>query len=414
MPILFRQLTDPGASVTDQERLATLRVRYELARESLPSGDEMDAEERHDEFASIAVELMSADRAESARKAPPNPPNFACQHAHLTGFSFDNTTRFLDNSSSIVSNFIQGQLIPLLRYQYEDVFLWDCPIGDEVAPRRRTVMVSQVSTDVGKSAVWITFLSSLKIAATIEQDYQEVFEEGGYEWMYYFTPTLSQIDQSFGSLPRDRCSPTKILQYGDLLDYLPTVELLLRDQLYYVASQQLISSIKTNSFCVTCAKYPQHRSTHHNSEPPIWERAEFIPQLDSAMVQAARSIEALIGEPNAMKTAADKHKMKEKWTKVFDLDPEAEHQTSGMTNIEHYKHVYDNYRNPTAHARREISYKLKRGDCVNMQFFAYILLQDYLKKHALPLKEAITQLEFNEEVLELRDQIALSRLSTHC
>ena len=323
----FISIADPGYSEEGVRLLGDLKDNM---KKSLAHISERD-EEAIDTYARLHFDFKTVERDERLRRYPSLPPNHACRHALIEGITFDNIPVTSNLGNAIVEDYQLGNLIPLMRFGCEDVFVWDCmpPRDGEGSQFGESRIVVQVDEKVHQRPLWITLGSALMMARTVKSDYESISEGFSYNWIYYFNPNIALSDQEHTIA--DFHSSTEILSYRDFFEMLDVLELLQRDERYFTATQHLISSYQNHWFCTVCALTPEHQRSHDYAEPECWKRVTLIGAMDVARVQATRTAEALLGEPNKMDNFVGLHKMKQKWKHVSDLDPDATFDQGGMS-----------------------------------------------------------------------------------
>ena len=134
-------------------------------------------------------------------------------------------------------------------------------------------------------------------------------------------------------------------------------------------------------------------------EPEIWEHASIIPNMETAIVQACRSVEGILGEPPNSKKQTAVFKHKEKWIELTGINPDSIFEKAGISYLDFYYELFFDMRNPSAHSYGNIHYELEKTKTVQAQCFAAIVVRDYFNKHVLNLDEAQKKLRFNLDLL---------------
>ena len=119
----------------------------------------------------------------------------------------------------------------------------------------------------------------------------------------------------------------------------------------------------------------------------------------SAIVQACRSVEGILGEPPNSKKQTAVFKHKEKWIELTGINPDSIFEKAGISYLDFYYELFFDMRNPSAHSYGNIHYELEKSKTVQAQCFAAIVVRDYFNKHVLNLDEAQKKLRFNLDLL---------------
>ena len=185
----------------------------------------------------------------------------------------------------------------------------------------------------------------------------------------------------------------------DIANLAPEIELMIRDDKAYTALMLLSNSFILHYICLNCelSSYPYH--DHLSEEPEIWEHAAIIPNMETAIVQACRSVEGILGEPPNSKKQSAVIKHKNKWKELIDIDPDDTFEKAEMSYWDFYYKLFFGLRNPSAHSYGNINYKLEKAKTVQAQCFSAIIVQAYFCKHTLHLDEAQKKLKFNFDLL---------------
>ena len=190
-----------------------------------------------------------------------------------------------------------------------------------------------------------------------------------------------------------------VIKATDIGKLAPEIELMLRDDKAYTALSMLCNSFLQHYICLTCelSSHPYH--DHLSEEPEIWEHASIIPNMETAIVQACRSVEGILGEPPNSKKQTAVFKHKEKWIELTGINPDSIFEKAGISYLDFYYELFFDMRNPSAHSYGNIHYELEKSKTVQAQCFAAIVVRDYFNKHVLNLDEAQKKLRFNLDLL---------------
>lgn len=226
----------------------------------------------------------------------------------------------------------------------------------------------------------------------------EHFQDFDYDWICNFDPALSVGECTFlnsDSFDRFTGSVKNVRQLADLA---PLVELLLRDERFFVATQNLFGSFDNHWFCVICALTPMTHRTHPNDEQSIWQFASSIPKMETAIVQATHSVEAILRKPgnNRNRTLA-------RWESAIPLDPHADSGFKPLSLIEYYYELFG-VRGDAAHSLGRLSIGMSCQLTIQAQCFACKIHRAYYEKNSLSTDDAIAALKFNRTLIEAEPQ----------
>ena len=225
-----------------------------------------------------------------------------------------------------------------------------------------------------------------------------------YKWMYYFDPCKSTIDNTtsynLSSIEQKFMSTGINLKPTEIASLASVIELLIRDDQAYTALSLVFSAFCTHSCCLICemSKHPWH--DHLAEEPSIWQQAQMLPSLETAVVQSCQAVEAIIGEPPNQKKPGKVFAHKQHWKDTIGIDPDDIFEKANMSYLDFYYKLFFELRNPSAHSYGNIHYDLARKRAVESQCFAAIIVQKYIDKHTVDNETAIDSLKFNRELLD--------------
>jgi hypothetical protein len=332
------------------------------------------------------VDYQNEKRAEFEKKYPPNPPNDVCKNAYVKGILIENSF-----------NPQVGELNGLFKTEYEQLSVWTHDKDENSA------IVIEVDSTVKDIPFWKNIGSvmwmALQYANAFEGISSDWFE---YRWIYYFDPDNSLSEQVFNNLEQfDEIyiKSGRVIKATDIGNLAPEIELMLRDDKAYTALMMLCNSFLQHYICLICelSSHPYH--DHLSEEPEIWEHASIIPNMEAAIVQACRSVEAILGEPPNLRKQTAVFKHKEKWRELTGINPDDIFEKAGMSYFDFYYKLFFDLRNPSAHSYGNIHYDLEKSKTVQAQCFAAIVVRDYFHKHILDLDAAQKKLNFNLELL---------------
>ena len=261
--------------------------------------------------------------------------------------------------------------------------------------------VSLVEVDPAKvlTSLWRTLATSMSIAIRLAsmQEHAQALE---YAWVYRFDQHLPLSEQELldggdGFLLNNRMLET-VEQWFQRARIL---ELLQRDESFFVAAQLVCDSFRNHWFCLECALRPPGRRRHDHPEPDPWSLVSSIPAMESAIVQATRATEALLGKPGS-----NLSRTKQRWMDRIPLDPDAPFDLAGKSYFDYYYDLFD-VRNDSAHSYGRVSATLTRSMAVAAQAFAHSILRSRFERDACSQDDAIERLSFNRRAInEHREQ----------
>lgn len=325
---------------------------------------------------------------ELEKKYPPNPPHETCHMAYIMGIRIENS--FEPNV---------GDLNLFFETENETVYIWTHEKNQN----------SAIVMDVKKCVKEVYFWKNLCSIIWLAMQYAGAFEGGilsdwklEYRWIYDFSQNnplekcvfnnLQQFDDAY-------MTSGKVIKATDLAVLAPEIELMLRDDKAYTSLMMLNNSFKQHPICLICelSDHPYH--DHLSEEPKIWDHAYVIADMENAIVQACRSVEAILGEPPSKKNQNGVIRHKDKWKELLGINPDDIFNKSGTTYLEFYYDLFFGLRNPSAHSYGNIHYDLAREKTVQAQCFAAIIVREYMNRHVLALENAKKKLNFNEKLL---------------
>lgn len=150
------------------------------------------------------------------------------------------------------------------------------------------MLLVEVDRTYVPSNLWRTLGSSISVSIGLSA-MQEDSQELNYAWIYRFdqnTPVTEQerLDGDDPLILTNRL----IFRLERWFEQARILELLLRDEKFFVAAQQLCDSFRSHWFCLECALQPAAYRRHEHAEPDAWSMVSQIPRMESAIVQATR------------------------------------------------------------------------------------------------------------------------------
>ncbi|WP_433968332.1 hypothetical protein [Tunturiibacter gelidiferens] len=256
-----------------------------------------------------------------------------------------------------------------------------------------TVLLVEVDRTNILSNLWRTLASSMSISIGLAS-MQEQSREIDYAWIYRFDqqkPVESQ-DRLDGDDPLI-LNERSIYRIEHWFDHARILELLLRDEKFFVAAQQLCDSFRNHWFCLECALRPPAHRRHQHPEPDVWSMVSRIPNMETAIVQATRAVEGLLGKPGQNRT-----RTRDRWLREIRLPPE---DTFDLAEKSYFDFYYDLFpvRNDSAHSFGSLSATLTRFDAITAQTFAHLVVKSRFDRDACADSEAQSRLSFNDALL---------------
>lgn len=316
------------------------------------------------------------------KRYPTDVPNEVCNHVFIQGIKFENS--FMPQ----VYDFVQ-----IMKCNDEELFIWTHSKDTD------TALVSLVSSNVKNINFWKNVGVIIQLAYSYSRDFEHTMELE-YRWCYYFDPNKSIFDQElYRNSDKYGLLNGTILKLTELCLLSPIMELLLRDDKAFTAMSIFYSSMQIHYCCLICEldRYPYKKHTSH--EPDIWEQANVISVYETAIVQACRCVEALIGKPPGRENRGRLLEHKQKWVDQFGINADDTFRKSGTTYIDFYYYLFE-LRNSAAHSYGTIPFGLERKQAVDAQCFASILLDGYVMKNAIKEEDAINKLCINQNIIE--------------
>ena len=349
------------------------------------------------------IETVKKENEEIAEKYPLDVPNKASNKAVITGVFIENS--FQPNV---------GDCIDFFEIENEKVYLWTQKENEN------SVLLVEVNENVKNNKCWVTLASLIELSRSLWTSFERKIcdDKLSYKWIYHFEPHTNIENSTFYGMTIG--GPTRleltefdsgmILKATDIAEMAHIIELLHRDEKAYTATAALQSSFSSHYCCLICetSKIPYH--DHLSEEPELWDYVTVIPEMEIAVVQACRSVEAILGEPPSRK-ATKLYGFKEKWKEIVGFDPDSLFEKGGMSYLEFYYKLFDELRNPSAHSYGNIHYDLLKKNTVEAQCFASKILFEYIKTHTLENVIAREKLSFNNELLS-RVSLEMSTKST--
>jgi len=322
-------------------------------------------------------EILRTEEEKFFREFPPNPPNERCHYALINGALIDQE-----------SHKEKTEFQPFFDIGFEKVFIW--------SHKNNRFASLIIDTDYSQlpPTYWKTFASIVEIVYALSTAFEWV-TECNYDWIYNFNQNLTIKENSFLYIENNERLSGTMLDKKFFDRQSPIIELLIRDECFYVMCSNLLASFYNHRFCVHCAFSPEEEKMHPNHEIPIWEVAQAIPRMEVAIVQATRSVEAALGKPGKKDKTNNCVRTISRWKNKINLDPNKKFDLANKSFLEYYYDLFD-IRNNAAHSLGQFPYETSRQLTIEAQCFAWLIVIEYLNKHKKNIDQAKKLLSFTE------------------
>lgn len=312
-------------------------------------------------------------------------PNESCQYALLQHVLASNET-----------GFSTGDFTYLFGNDIEKIYAWTH------TKNKASCLISHVNPSVRSQDLWITLASVFELANALITDWTGMVDMDMH-WIWDYSPTKS-IKQLLAVQPKDfdvhhvgsedTFQKGTLLSIRDIYDRIPLANALFSDKRLYSASRLLFASYSSNY----PANEPENMRAVRVPEYEPWETCKQFASVDSAIVQATRAVESLIGQPSS-----SVRRCKEHWIADLDLDPCSEFQ-DGISYLDFWmKYLFD-IRNSAAHAGKPGYLLSRRLKMAQVQEYANHLINSYIEKHSESIPADVTDpgiaIHFNEELVK--------------
>lgn len=351
-----------------------------------------------DDLHCLLSEWLEKERIKKKKlleKYPPDVPNSKCLHALIKGINIENSF-----------NPSVGDFSPLFETENEKIYVWTYEKNNYSA------LISKVDTEIKVKTFWKTVGSLIYLS----QVYAEAFEgidfkrKLEYYWIYDFSEHTQFSDLAFHNLTEmdyHFIHNGRIIKDTDLACLAPVIELLNRDDKGYTAISLLFSSFQIHNCCLICELGLPPIIKHESHEPELWEKADFVTEMEPAIVQACRCAESILGEPPNTGRQNRILAHKQKWIDLVGIDPDSTFERTENSYWNFYIELFDVLRNPSAHSHGKINFDLERKRTIDAQCFAALVLRGYIDKQMKTNEEALKALHFNHDLLSLvHDEIS--------
>lgn len=312
---------------------------------------------------------------------PANPPNEKCHHALINGVLFYKTAGFKIHD-----------FFPYFRVGNETANIW--VHSNDFNP----ALLVDVDILATPQNIWRSLSSILELTIAISSSFEHI-DNYDYDWIYNFNPHKSLAENEFlNSENIDRLSGS-VHPLSYFAELAPLIELLYRDERFYVMCMNLLASFNNHHFCLICAFEKDGYQKHPSHELPPWQAAQAIPKMEVAIVQATRAVEAVLGKPGNRDVDAKYKRILKRWNDAIDLEPDSSFDLTSKTNIDYYFDLFS-IRGEAAHSLGSFPYQLSRQLTIEAQCFAWIILNSYYSKNSLSKVDARNAINFNSNLIK--------------
>jgi len=324
-------------------------------------------------------EVMTERQELLLKRYPPDVPNDVCRHATVSGILVENSPGFK-----------VGELTPLMELPLEKIYVWTNRRNKDSS------ILSEVNTSVKNMGFWINAGHVFKLVHAYESWFEHIIESYNYHWIYYFDPNLPVNDCEF--LDEDHTLngtfSGSIKKATFFQRVAPLIDLMVSDEKFFTATSLMVQSMEFHHCCFWCEFQKGGYVMHPSHEPFYWEQASVLPLMESAIVQACRCVEGILGKPGRNRV-----RMEQRWRDTLGIDPNETFFKTGTTFLEYYYRLFD-LRNDSAHSYGSVVFQTSRQKTIEAQCFAWIILDSYLTRHAKPIEEACNAIGLNLELMQ--------------
>lgn len=339
---------------------------------------------QHKKISKLFTEMIEERQKYMDEYYPTDIPNDVCNHAFVKGIKFENSYE------PRVYDFTQ-----LMKFGDEEFYVWTH------TEDQYSALISKVSSSIKEKNFWKNIGTVIQLSYSYLRDFEHTMEIE-YKWCYYFDPQRNIDEQELfdcNELDRFFIQDGTILKLTELKTQSRLIELLVRDDRAYTSLNTLYASMQMHYCCLICEQERYPFNKHPSHEPEIWEQAGVIAGYETAIVQACRCVEALIGKPPNRSNRGRLLQHKQKWQDELGINPDEVFKKAEMSYIDFYYKLFE-MRNSAAHSYGEIPFDLERKQAVDSQCFASLLLDGYILKNIVSEEEAIKKIGLNMELLD--------------
>lgn len=350
---------------------------------SKKSNDSVDINKNLRELTQQYFETLMKQQEVREKNFPIDIPNEVCNYAFIQGVKFENS--FMPR----VHDFL-----PFMKCGDEELYIWTH------TKNKDTALVSKVSKSVKGKKFWKNIGNIIQLSYSYTRQFEHTMDIE-YKWCYYFEPSESLEDHVIydcSDIDKYSLLNGTILKLSEFYLLSRLIELLWRDDKAYTAMSTFYASMQTHYCCLICelGMYPYKK--HPSHEPELWEQAGAIAKYETAIVQACRCVEALIGKPPNKENRSRLLQHKDKWINELGINPDDNFIKGKKTYLEFYYYLFE-LRNSAAHSYGTIPFDLERKQAIDSQCFASLLLDGYVMKNVVLEDEAIKTLHMNRDII---------------
>jgi len=324
-------------------------------------------------------EIMREQQELLLKRYPADVPNEVCRHAVISGILVENSPGFK-----------VGEIIPLMKLPHEKIYVWTNRRNENSS------ILSEVDTSIKNMGFWTNAGHVFKLAHAYESWFEHIIEGYNYHWIYYFDPALRVEDSEFlndnhvfaGTF---NGSVKKATFFQSVA---PLVDLMVFDEKFFTATSLMVQSMEFHLCCFWCEFQTGGYIMHPSHEPLYWEQASVLPLMESAIVQACRCVEGILGKPGR-----NRERMKQRWWDVLGTDPNDPFFKTDTTFLDYYYRLFE-LRNDSAHSYGSVVFQTTRQKTIEAQCFAWLILASYLTKHSKSNDEACKSICLNLELMQ--------------
>lgn len=275
----------------------------------------------------------------------------------------------------------------LMELWHETLFVWT------YKPNTYSNIIVVADQKVKKQNIWKTSASILELAFSLctDLEHQHKF---WYNRIYNFDYKLNIDAQKYRDNQSLIDNTRTIKSLTDLYHVIRIIDLLIRDDKYFISSQNLYAAKLSHNFCQQCALVPDHVKLHLDEEPEIREYIQLLPAMEMAVVNSTRSIEALIWQPWKRENAKKLEKIKQRRKDVTGINPDNIFKIAWVSYIDFYYDLFE-IRRFSAHSFWKINFDLQRVKTIKAQSLAFEVNLAYFNKNKSTVRDAIKNIKFN-------------------
>ncbi len=294
----------------------------------------------------------------------------------------------------------KNNFVPFFKIKHEDVYLWR-PEDNQ----NQYYLIVIIDKKVREKVFWKTLTTILEFTLANHNCFENI-SDCDYHWIKKFDPNCERDDIKFiGDIDRDnyynfssRFSGTG-MTVEFIHRYSPFIELLIRDETFYLVWMNLFSAFRNHHFCIICAYEKEGYRDHPNHEINIWQRAQATPAMEIGILQSTRAVETILGKPGNRSVQRKFNRVLSRWKESVEINPYDEFFVAGMKYIDYYYEMFD-IRGDAAHGLSKLPYDLRRKKVIEAQCFAFEIMRSYYGLNRKTKHEATFALNLSRELLK--------------